>query len=99
MSCVKYSNSNFRAPDLDILLPSPVFTKMPKFKISQYLGYNIARTSSSFIYLGWKALSNGEGRKTEKNLQVIEKEMGKEEDEGDICQSGEEETRKQGSTK
>ena len=49
--------------------------------------------------MGWKALSNGEGRKTEKNLQVIEKEMGKEEDEGDICQSGEEETRKQGSTK
>ena len=40
--------------------------------------------------MGWKALSNGEGRKTEKNLQVIEKEMGKEEDGGDICQSGEE---------
>ena len=41
--------------------------------------------------MGWKALSNGEGRKTEKNLQVIEKEMGKEEDGdgGDICQSGE----------
>ena len=52
MSCVKYSNSNFRAPDLDILLPSPVFTKEPKFKIFQYLGYNIARTSSSFINLG-----------------------------------------------
>ena len=58
--------------------------------------------------MGWKALWNGdgeggwEGRKTEKNLQVIEKEMGKggwrrkAEMEGTFVSRERSETRKQG---